>query len=168
MQGIRPFGAVEVFRIMRASLKSHYRRMSKALFQTLTFKSNNEMFQPLMEAVSWIRSNADSAIRVIPADAGLPIEGVVAPKWRPAVIELDGNINRISYELCVLMSLREQLRSKQVYVPGSERYQNPDHDLPGDFSQNRPAYYENLGLNPDTKVFTAEDQKGANGSASRA
>ena len=32
------------------------------------------------------------------------------------------------YELCVLQRLREQLRSKEVWVVGADRYRNPDED----------------------------------------
>jgi hypothetical protein len=44
------------------------------------------------------------------------VDGVIRPKWRDLVIEdvSDGSqrVNRINYEICVLQSLRERLRSK--------------------------------------------------------
>ena len=148
--------AVEVFKLMRGSLRSHYRRLSKSLFTTLTFRSNNDLHRPLLEAIGWIKQNADATIRIIPSTAGLPIDGVVAPKWRPAVVEADGNVNRISYELCVLMTLRERLRCKEIYVDGAEKFQNPDKDLPEDFSEKREEYYEALGLNKNAQEFVKD------------
>jgi len=85
----------------------------------------------------------------------VPIEGVVKPKWRSAVIGADGTVNRISYELCVLMALRDQLRCKEVWVQGADRFRNPDEDLPDDFAVNRDEYYSELGLSQDAKSFTA-------------
>jgi hypothetical protein len=67
----------------------------------------------------------------------------------PSTIEEapDGSerVNRINYEICVLQSLRERLRSKEVWVAGAERYRNPDEDLPTDFAQRRVACYGGLG-----------------------
>ena len=145
--------AVEVFKLMRGSLRSHYRRLSKSLFTTLTFRSNNDLHRPLLDAISWIKLNADATMRIIPPTAGLPIDGVVAPKWKPAVVEPDGSVNRISYELCVLMTLRERLRCKEIYVDGAEEFQNPDKDLPQDFAEKRAEYYEALGLNESAQEF---------------
>lgn len=68
----------------------------------------------------------------------MTVDGVVRPKWRDLVIEdvSDGSqrVNRINYEICVLQSLRERLRSEEVWVAGADRYRNPDDDLPMDFA----------------------------------
>ena len=57
-------------------------------------------------------------------------------------------MNRLTYELCVLETLREQLRCKEVWVTGADRYRNPDEDLPADFAERRVTYYGALA--PDT------------------
>ena len=46
-------------------------------------------------------------------------------------------VNRITYEICVLEALREQLRCKEIWVAGANRYRNPDEDLPADFEARR-------------------------------
>jgi hypothetical protein len=80
----------------------------------------------------------------------LPLDGIVPKAWRGLVCDTDDageiRINRIAYELCVLSALREKLRCKEIWVPGADRYRNPDDDLPGDFEQNRDAYHAALGL----------------------
>jgi hypothetical protein len=67
------------------------------------------------------------------APSAVTVDGVIRPKWRDVGIEdvWDGSqrVNRINYEICVLQSLRERLRSKEVWVAGA-RYRNPDNDLP--------------------------------------
>jgi hypothetical protein len=51
-----------------------------------------------------------------PADEEVPLDGVVRGLWRDAVVEKDAagrdRINRVTYEVAVLESLREQLRCK--------------------------------------------------------
>lgn len=49
-------------------------------------------------------------------------------------------VNRITYEICALGALREQLRSKEIWVVGAKRYGNPDEDLPADFNTRREIY----------------------------
>jgi len=40
-------------------------------------------------------------------------------------------INRINYEICVLQTLRERLRCKEIWVAGASRFRNPDDDRLG-------------------------------------
>jgi hypothetical protein len=62
-------------------------------------------------------------------------------------------INRINYEICVLQSLRERLRCKEIWVAGADRFRNPDEDLPADFADRRAACYGRLGLPMQASVF---------------
>ena len=55
-------------------------------------------------------------------------------------------IRRVHYELCVLQSLRDKLRCKELWVEGADRYRNPDEDVPADFSDKRHEYYASLAL----------------------
>lgn len=68
-------------------------------------------------------------------------------------------VNRISYELCVLKVAREKIRCKEIYVPGANRYRNPDEDLPQDFSEKRNDYYEELGLLLSADAFIAQQRQ---------
>ncbi|WP_162795696.1 hypothetical protein [Nonomuraea lactucae] len=36
-----------------------------------------------------------------------------------AVVDADGTIERASYELCVIVSLKDALRRREIYVPGA-------------------------------------------------
>ncbi len=62
-------------------------------------------------------------------------------------------INRINYEICVLQTLRERLRCKEIWVVGANRYRNPEEDLPADFEQHREAYYQALKLPQNAAEF---------------
>src|SRR3546814_17710960 len=70
----------------------------------------------------------------------VPIDEVIPARWRSSVIDDDGRVNRISYELCVLTQLRDRIRSKEIWVVGADRYRNPDDDLPKDFEIRRASY----------------------------
>ncbi len=57
----------------------------------------------------------------------VPVKGVVRPKWHDIVVETAPRgcprINRLNYEICVLQSLRERLRTKEIWIEGAHRYQ---------------------------------------------
>jgi TnpA family transposase len=149
---------------IRSSYAGHYRRMVPRLLDALDFRSNNAVHQPVIEALALVRRYAGTRVRHIPAHETVPIEGVVRPLWRGAVIDTgaDGGkprVNRITYEICVLERLRERLRSKQVWVVGADRYRNPDEDLPADFAERRAPYYEALNLPLDADAFVASLQE---------
>ncbi|CAM4452140.1 Transposase [Paenibacillus phoenicis] len=40
--------------------------------------------------------------------------------------------------------LRDKLRCKEIWVPGANRYRNPDEDLPSDFEERREENYKAL------------------------
>lgn len=44
----------------------------------------------------------------------------------------------------MLVSLREALRRREVYVAGANRWRNPEDDLPADFEATRDVHYEAL------------------------
>jgi TnpA family transposase len=146
----------EVHSAMRGSYSAHYRRMLPKLLEVLDLRSNNALYRPLLDAIATIKSCRDDPRQYYNAD-DVPVDGVIRPKWRDVVIE-DGpkgekRINRINYELCVLQSLRERVRCKEVWIAGADRYRNPDEDLPKDFAERRSGCYERLELPLDVEEF---------------
>jgi TnpA family transposase len=138
-----------VYTAVRASYGSYYRRMMPKLLAALEFRSNNGAHRPLLDALHAIRRAEGDGRQYFQADE-IAIEGVIRPKWRDIVIEdAPGGgqrINRINYEICVLQTLRERLRCKEIWVAGADRFRNPDEDLPANFAGRRAACYERLGL----------------------
>ena len=148
--------------VIRNSYKGHYRRMVPKLLAALEFHSNNDRHRPVMQALELVKRFADSKAHTFPPDEEVPLDGVVRGLWRDAVMEKDkagrDRVNRITYEIAVLEALREQLRCKEIWVTGANRYRNPDEDLPGDFDENRQDYYQALGLPLDANRFVADLQ----------
>jgi TnpA family transposase len=143
---------------VRASYGSYYRRMMPRLLAALEFRSNNGAHRPLLDALDAIRCAEGEGRQYFRVDE-IAVDGVIRPKWRDIVIEdAPGGgqrVNRINYEICVLQTLRERLRCKEIWVPGANRFRNPDDDLPTDFADRRAACYEHLGLPTDACAFTA-------------
>ena len=142
---------------IRNSYAGHYRRMVPKLLDALDFRSNNAIHRPVIDGLALVRRYATSRQRYIPFDEVVPIDDVVRPLWRDAVVDTDAKgrtrVNRLTYEICVLEALRERLRSKEIWVVGANRYRNPDEDLPTDFAEKRTAHYAALGLPVDPEHF---------------
>jgi TnpA family transposase len=89
----------------------------------------------------------------------IPIEGVVRSINREIIIEKDDKgrerVNRINYEISALQALRDQLRCKEIWVTGADRYRNPDEDLPTDFEERREENYKALHQPLDADSFIA-------------
>lgn len=147
----------KVYTIMRSSYSSHYRRMVPEILDTLEFRSNNEVHQPIIKALEIIKKYYKVGTHYFSNTEFIPIDGVVRPVMRDAVIEKDENgqerINRMNYEIVTLQSLRDKLRCKEIWVVGADRYRNPDEDLPADFEDRREENYKALNQPLDAGEF---------------
>jgi hypothetical protein len=95
----------------------YLRQSAPASLEAFEFRSNLRD-SPLLAAVELLKElNAEGRRR---NPDGAPL-GFVAQKWLPYVIGEDGRIDRHCWELCLLMVLREALRSGDVWVQGSRR-----------------------------------------------
>jgi len=152
-----------VYTVMRASYGSHYRRMVPELLNALSFRSNNEVHQPVIKALEIIKNYYHIGSHFFYDKEDIPIDGVIRSVMREAVIEKDENgeehINRINYEIVTLQSLRDKLRCKEIWVLGANRYRNPEEDLPTDFEQRREENYKALKQPLDSSEFIANIKK---------
>lgn len=149
--------------VMRASYSAHYRRIVPILLAALEFRSNNRTYRPIIRALELLKKYASSAKVYYADDEDVPLDGVVKMAWRDVIVKYDKDgvvqINRINYEVAVLETLRDKLRSKEIWVVGADRYRNPDEDLPADFDEQRLVYYDILHLPLDGDIFVARLQK---------
>ena len=131
--------------------------MIPKILKALPFRSNNESHKPVLDAWEFIKAKQPSRKTYFNINDDVPIDGVIQPKWLDVVIEEDKasnkRVNRINYEICVLQSLREKLRCKEIWVEGADRFRNPEEDLPQDFTENREFYYQDLGHSQDANEF---------------
>jgi len=150
----------QVHLIMRASYSHHYRRMVPELLDMLEFRSNNELYKPVIRAIQLVKDYVRSPRQYYPDHEIIPIKEVVAAKWREFVVEKEDDgiekVNRLNYEVCVLKALREKVRVREIWIVGANRFRNPDDDLPTDFSQKRETYYEALRQPTEAERFVEQ------------
>ncbi len=145
------------------SYTHHYRRILPPLLEMLTFRSNNDRYKPLIEALGIVAAYLTEDDAYYPADQDVPMDDVIQKQWQGWIYQKDRKgrrrIRRVRYELCVLQSLREKLRCKEIWVEGADRYRNPDEDVPTDFSDKREEYYASLSLPLEVDEFAAAVKK---------
>ncbi|SMO57809.1 Tn3 family transposase [Melghirimyces algeriensis] len=153
----------KVYVKMRASYSQSYRRALADLLEILTFRSNNEIHRPVLAALKLVKQYIGTNQKYFPVTDEVPIEGVIRPMWRETVLETDPQgrprVNRINYEICVFHALRDQLRCKEIWVVGADRYRNPEEDLPDDFEARRQEHYHTLQQPLDADAFIAQMKK---------
>jgi hypothetical protein len=49
-----------VYTLIRSSYSHHYRRMLPLILDALTFRSNNAAYQPVIDALAWLRGHRES------------------------------------------------------------------------------------------------------------
>ncbi|MEU4955259.1 Tn3 family transposase [Streptomyces lavendulae] len=150
--------------VLRSSYSGHWRRMLSPLLGALELKCNNTAYRPVMDAIDLLKRYLDQPIAKEGAffeeSERIPLAGVVREEWRKAVVdEQRGRVERIPYELCVLVSLRDALRRREIWVPGAGRWQNPEDDLPPDFEDNRDVHYDAIRQPQDPGAFIGALQK---------
>ncbi|MFJ7911392.1 DUF4158 domain-containing protein [Kitasatospora sp. NPDC096204] len=140
---------------LRSSYSSYYRQMLPPLLNTLGFKCNNTAYRPVMDALALLAKYADVDGKTRFYDVGdaVPMDGVVRKDWREAVVDDKGKVERIPYELCVLVALRDAIRRREIYVEGGRRWCDPEDDLPGDFESARTVHYAAIRQPEDPKEF---------------
>jgi len=153
----------KVYTRIRASYLHHYRRMVPPLLEALAFKSNNDIHRPVIQALALLQRDQDAPNRYFDENEAVIITGVLTGGQRDLVVETDPDgserINRVNYEICVLQSLREKLRAREIWVEGAKQFGNPEQDLPVDFEQHRMEYYQALHQPMAVEAFIAQLQE---------
>jgi hypothetical protein len=88
----------------------------------LAFRSNRAG-APILKAVEPLRDLNTRGQRRLPQDT--PVE-FVPPRWRPYVVNREGQIDRHYFELCTLWELRGALRAGNVWLEASRRFADPE------------------------------------------
>ncbi len=79
---------------IRNSYKSHYRRIIPLILKALEFRSNNELYHPIIQALELIKKYADSKMHTFPANEEVPIDGVVRKQWKAAIVDKDNFVGK--------------------------------------------------------------------------
>ncbi|GKQ41910.1 Tn3 family transposase [Streptomyces sp. A012304] len=151
----------KVHTTLRSSYSSYYRQMLPPLLNTLGFRCNNTAYRPVMDAMKLLKKYADVDGEARFCDAGdeVPLDGVARKDWREAVVDDKDKVERIPYELCVLVALRDAVRRREIHVEGAARWRNPEDDLPGDFEAIRAVHHAAIRQPLNPRAFIADLRK---------
>jgi TnpA family transposase len=100
---------------------SYIRQFAPAFLRTFVFCSSR-FDDPLLKAIDLLRQLNETGEREVPESAPLEFVDVA---WKPFIKNDAGQIQRRYYELCVLWTLRQALRSGNIWIEGSRRYADP-------------------------------------------
>lgn len=144
---------------MRSSYLFHYRRMLQPLLDVLTFQSNNKSHSPLIKALQVIKDHLKSSLHFYPSSLCVPVEGVIPSSLHNFFVDEKQRVNRISYEILTLLTLKNKLKCREIWIEGALRYRNPDEDLPENFNEARKDYYKLLAQPMNEENFIQPLQK---------
>lgn len=124
---------------------SYVRQFAPQFLDTLTFQSHQDD-DPVLAAIAVFRSLNAAKRRKLPDEVPLDF---VADNWRRFVMP-QGEPKRRPYELCTLSTLRDKLRSGDIYLPNSRRYTDPETFLMprATWPQFKTDVCQELGLDP--------------------
>jgi TnpA family transposase len=145
---------------LKASYTGHYRRGLIELLDVLEFRSNNATHRPVLDALDLVARHNDGRVTYYPAGEQVPTHKGLLGDWSSLVFKDDERGGRRAvrsvYEVCTFQALREQLRCKEIWVAGAEKYRDPDEDLPADFEARRTEHYAALRKPLDPTAFINE------------
>jgi hypothetical protein len=101
---------------------NYLRQFTPEFLDALTFRSNRAG-APILEAIAILRDLNAREQRRLPQDT--PLQFVPA-RWRPYVIDREGQIDRRFFELFTLWDLRGALRAGNVWLETSRRFADPE------------------------------------------
>lgn len=130
---------------------TYIRQFAPKVLEKVRFKGGTEA-EPLVKALEILRELNASGARNVPDEAPTSF---VPTRWQgyldEAAAKGDATAYRHYWELCTLLALRDGLRSGDVYVPGSRRYDNPESYLfkPAQWENHRAEFCRLVGKSPD-------------------
>jgi TnpA family transposase len=126
------------------------RRFAPTFLEHMQFRAGTGG-APLLKALDVLRDLNQSGRRELPNDAPLPF---ASKQWKALVKPAGGSINRRLYETAVAATLRDRLRSGDVWIEGSRSYKRfADYLLP---KEEVATEAEALAVNVELGSYLAE------------
>ncbi|MEU7991415.1 hypothetical protein AB0B56_41900 [Streptosporangium canum] len=124
------------------SYTNHYRRGLIKLLDVLEFRSSNQSHRPVIEALVLVARYANAGnTTYYPLGETVPVHKAMGGDWAEVVHRTDKRglrrVVRMVYEVVAFQALRDQLKCKEVWVVGADKWRDPDEDLPRDFEARR-------------------------------
>ncbi|RKT82163.1 hypothetical protein SAMN05421805_11178 [Saccharopolyspora antimicrobica] len=114
--------------VLRGTYSACHQQLLRLLLASLEFRSREPGCWPLLAALGELVGEYTACWgrgRFYEAGHCAQLEDVVPPEWQSAVVDREGRVERIAYEFCVLVSLRDQLCTRQIYLAHGHRWGEP-------------------------------------------
>lgn len=114
--------------VLRGTYSPCHQQLFRLLLASLEFRSRDPDCWPVLAALGELTGDYTACWgrgRFYEPGHSVPLEDVVPPEWQPAVLDREGRIERIAYEFCVLVSLRDRLCTRQIYLADGCRWNEP-------------------------------------------
>jgi len=146
---------------LKASYTNHYRRGLIKLLDVLEFRSSNHAHRPVIKAQALVARYANAGnTTYYPLGETVPVHKAMGGDWAEVVHRADKRgrrrVVRMVYEVVAFQALRDQLKCKEIWVVGADKWRNPDEDLPQDFEARRAENYRERRKPLDAAVFVDE------------
>lgn len=135
--------------VMAADKYATLRRFAPAFLDHFEFKAGSGG-APLIKAIATLRELNRTGRRDVPADSPMPF---ASKPWKRLVQE-GGAINRRLYETAVVATLRDRLRSGDVWIEGTRAYRRFDDYLLAKLDAD--ALAAELSIDLDADAYLAE------------
>lgn len=117
--------------VLRGAYPACYRQLLKLMLTSLEFRCQDVGCWAIMAALGELVGDYTACWgsgRFYDSARNVPLDDVVPPEWQAAVVDREGRVERISYELCVLVSLRDLLCSRRIFLGGADQWGKPGGD----------------------------------------
>ncbi|MFD9574560.1 Tn3 family transposase [Streptomyces sp. NPDC059982] len=146
---------------LKASYTNHYRRGLIKLLDVLEFHSSNHAHRPVIQALALGARYANAGnTTYYPLGETVPVHKAMGGDWAEVVHRADKRgrrrVVRMVYEVVAFQALCDQLKCKEIWVVGADKWRTPDEDLPQDFEARRAENYRELRKPLDAAVFVDE------------
>ncbi|MCI2416013.1 hypothetical protein MOQ72_01125 [Saccharopolyspora sp. K220] len=115
--------------VLRSTYSSYYQQVLLLVVGGLEFRCRETASWPIMAALGELMDDYTrvwGTARYYEAEQNIPVAGIVPKTWQSAVVDGQGRIERVLYQLCVLVSLCEFARRGKIYVAGASEWGTPN------------------------------------------
>jgi len=99
---------------------SYLRQFAPRFLEHLSFQTESEEHEPLLKAIALLRKMNDEGKRKVPNSEEAPTEFIPARIQR--FVEQEGEINRRGYECATLVTIRDEIKRGNLWIPYSKRF----------------------------------------------
>ncbi len=105
---------------LHTTYSSDYQQVIEPLLGALEFRCSDDRCWPLLAALGELLGGGTQVWgddRYYSCDQEIPVRGVVPRAWHDVLVDERGRIERVAYELCVLIRFHEAVTRGEITVP---------------------------------------------------